>query len=166
MRVLLLAAAFLVSGCASAVAQDDPIPLWRMDTSDLERDTQIARTCVLNNAESCDSIVQDECTGGDGGEGITPAVLRMCDWRAIAAWEDVSAQLTEDIRGALRGDTLEAFEASQTAWAASMLADVSVAMDIYEGGSLAGAVGAHVRAQAQSNRARYLADLRLQLGLE
>jgi hypothetical protein len=165
MRVLLIAAALLVSGCASSAIVDHeaPTPVWRMDTSSLQHDRQLARNCLSQSRQSCDDVIQQDCTGGDGGEATIPAAMRRCDWRAIAAWEDEIEDMLTRLRGALSGRNLSELEASQRAWSASMLADVAAAMDLYEGGSLAGPVGAHMRAQASAYRARYLADLLLML---
>ncbi len=70
------------------------------------------------------------------------------------------------LRGRLAGRDLANLDASHRAWEASMLAKVTLLMDHYEGGSLAGQVGAHARARAISQRARYLADVLLMVGEE
>jgi hypothetical protein len=54
---------------------------------------------------------------------------------------------------------LDGVDASQSAWEASMLADVGVGMDALTGGALAGPVGAHIRARETATRALYLRDL-------
>jgi hypothetical protein len=40
-----------------------------------------------------------------------------------------------------------------------MLADVGLGMDYYTGGSIAGPIGAHIRARATAQRAAYLYEI-------
>jgi uncharacterized protein YecT (DUF1311 family) len=163
-RVILAAIALLAAACACVSAQTPaPPPLWRQHTEHLAEDRQLARSCLLEAQRSCDEVIQDACNSDLEYE---PAGQRLCDWRAIAAWEDETNAMLEQLRGRLRARDRENLEASQRAWEASMLANVRLFMDHYEGGSLSGQVGAHVRARATSQRARYLADLLLMAGEE
>ncbi len=157
MRLLLLvAAAFGVCGAAVAQPLPDGTPLWRMHTEHLASDRALIRTCLARDADGfgCVLIVQKECLAGYDRDNVIPALERQCDWRAIAAWEDEMNDALARLRPHLDG-----VDASQSAWEASMLADVGVGMDALEGGSLAGPVGAHIRARATANRVLYLRDL-------
>jgi uncharacterized protein YecT (DUF1311 family) len=166
MRACLIALSLLAAGCAGASAQQapDPAPVWRMHTEHFDEDRERARRCLSESARGCDDEIQEACAGGDGAEGNTNAAVRACNWRAIAAWEDEMDSLLEQLRQRLDGRNLENLEASQRAWEASMQADTRAVMDLYEGGSLSGLAGAHVRAHATSQRARYLADLLMMAG--
>lgn len=159
MRFVLLAA--FLAGCAGVTPATAPGSVWRMHTEHLAEDRARARACLAAAQSTCLSVIQDACRPGEDARG--PASARLCDWRAIAAWEDEMNASLAALRDQLGGRDLENLERSQRAWNASMLADVGTAMDLYEGGSLAGPVGAHVRAIATAQRARTLAELQQML---
>ena len=77
----------------------------------------------------------------------------------MAVWEDVTLAILADLRSKYSGDGLKSLNDDETAWEASMLDDVGLGMDMYEGGSLAGPVGAHIRARATAQRAAYLYEI-------
>jgi len=160
---VILAAIAVLSASASAAQAETSVPLWRHHTERLAEDRQQARMCLLEAQRSCDDVIQDVCNSELEHE---PAGQRLCEWRAIAAWEDEMNAMLERLRGKLEGRDLANLEASQRAWEASMLANVGLVMEHYEGGTLAGQVGAHVRARATSQRARYLADVLVMTGDE
>ena len=156
MRLGLIGAALFVLACAGAAAQP-PQPLWRQHTEHLAADREIARACLTARGV-CESAIQSACFGGAGDR--PGAAERQCDWRAIAAWEDEMNALLAELREHLGGRDVDNLDASQRAWEASMLADVGLGMGRYEGGSLAGPVGAAIRARATAQRAIFLHDLR------
>lgn len=158
MRFILLAG--LLAGCAAAAqTPPDGTPVWRLHTEHLADDRARAHACLETAGKTCTAVIQDVCRASIDEDYRTPASERMCDWRAIAAWEDEMNALLASLRSQLGGRDLDNLEQSQRAWNESMLADVGTAMDLYEGGALAGPAGAHVRAIATAQRARTLADL-------
>lgn len=164
MRVVLVALLALAAACGGAAAQNEaPQPLWRRDTTHLAADRQLARSCLQEAQRSCENAIQQACGAANAFE---PAGQRLCNWRAIAAWEDEMEAMLVQLRQRLEGRDRENLDASQQAWETSMLANVRLAMDRYEGGSLAGQVGAHVRARATAQRARDLADVLAMVGEE
>ena len=157
MRILLAAVlALAVCVTPSAFAQQAQ-PLWRRDATHLAADRAVALAC-LSAGGDCSNAVQHQCAPGGGVRSAAEG--RMCDWRAIAAWEDEIEALLARLRAALSREDAAKLDESQRLWNASMLADVGLAMDVYAGGSLAGPVGAHVRALALVQRAQYLEEYR------
>jgi uncharacterized protein YecT (DUF1311 family) len=148
------------------VAHADPVPVWRMETGHLAADRETARNCLANGRNDCSHIVQDACSGPAGEEGASNALSRRCDWRAIAAWEDEMNASLAFLRAHLHGPDLARLNASQRAWNVSMLKDVGLGMDYYSGGSMAGPIGAHIRAEATAARAIYLDYLKSMVGEE
>ena len=164
MRVVLVALLTLAAACGGAAAQNEaPQPLWRRDTTHLAADRELARTCLLEAQRTCENVIQRACGAANEFE---PAGQRLCNWRAIAAWEDEIEAMLVRLRQRLDGRDRANLDASQRAWEAAMLANVRLVMDRYEGGSLSGQVGAHVRARATSQRARDLADVLVMVGEE
>ena len=135
-------------------------PLWRVHTEHLVADRALARACLNDHRANCEDVIQAPCRGGFSEEAQSPALDRQCDWRAIAAWEDEMDATLSALRSELSGRDLANLETSQRAWETSMLADVGLGMDRYQGGSLAGPVGAHIRARATAERAEYLEEQR------
>lgn len=163
-----LSAAFALVTCACAGASPAPStnapPVWRMDTTHLEADRGLVRNCLdrergAGRAESCRRIVQASCFANlPDPADVIPAMSRRCDWRAIAAWEDEMAGILATLRERLGEGGSADLDASQRAWEASMLADVGLNMNYYTGGSLAGPLGAHVRAEAVTDRVLFLVE--------
>ena len=165
MKVLAVLALLAIAACAAA--QPTPPDLWRMDTTHLAHDRALARACLDDEGrEDCTPLIQYSCLVSIPEEGRTPAAQRACDWRAIAAWEDEMNTTLAAMRSSLPTEDLRRLEASQQAWSASMLADVALGMDHYEGGALAGPVGAEIRARATAQRASYLDRMWRMLGGE
>jgi uncharacterized protein YecT (DUF1311 family) len=158
-RWLVLLLAVIACGCASTL-EPKPTPVWRRDTHNLAADRAAVRTCLTEKLRGCAEIIQDACIDPDS----IPAQSRQCNWRAIAAWEDEMEVTLAALRANLGGRDLRNLEASQRAWDASMMRDVGAAMDMLEGGSLAGPVGADVRAHATAQRVEFLEMLRLNDG--
>ncbi|MES1199231.1 MAG: lysozyme inhibitor LprI family protein [Pseudomonadota bacterium] len=157
-RLIVMLAALAFSAPALAQPVANGTPLWRMHTENLAGDRAMIRTCLAGDEAGegygCALVVQAACLSSHDPDDIVPALQRQCDWRAIAAWEDEMNDALAHLRGRLDG-----VDASQSAWQTSMLADVGVGMDALEGGSLAGPVGARIRARATAERALYLRDL-------
>lgn len=150
-----------LAACAtpSATVSSAP-PLWRVHTEHLAADRATARACLNDYGANCENVIQTVCRGAQSQEAQSPTLDRQCDWRAIAAWEDEMNAMLASLRSQLGGRDLANLETSQHAWDNSMLADVGLGMDFYEGGSLAGPVGAHIRARGTAERAQYLQELR------
>lgn len=159
MRICAIAVACVV--LASCVAQSGSVTqvanaMWRLHTEHLASDRVVARAC-LTEGHDCASVVQQGC--GLSEESL-PVEQRLCDWRAIAAWEDELNFTLAALRARFTGTrALAELDASQRAWERSMIADVGIGMNHYEGGSLAGPVGAHIRALATAHRAMELNQL-------
>jgi Lysozyme inhibitor LprI len=150
--------ALALSGCAAIASPPDRgHDLWRRDVSHLAADRALVRACLERGGE-CLRVVQQACV--DDRETRTPAEARICDWRAMAAWEDETAAMVADLRARLTGHDLVNFNASQRAWQTSMLADVRLGMDHFEGGSAAGPEGARVRARAEAQRGEFVFTMR------
>ncbi|MGH6951930.1 MAG: lysozyme inhibitor LprI family protein [Vitreimonas sp.] len=159
MRVLLVAMLALTGACGGGEWRNDaPQPLWRRAPAYLEADRQLARTCLQDAQRACEDVIQQACGAESSFE---PSAQWLCDSRAIAAWEDEMEAMLVRLRPRLARRDRADLNASQRAWVASMRANVALAMDRYEGGSLASTAGAHVRARATAQRARYLADMLL-----
>jgi len=159
MRRMACVAIAALSLCAPASAQPAPdgTPLWRIHTENLTADRALITHCLAADEDKCLRVVQDACLAGyEDIDHNSPPLQRTCDWRAIAAWEDEMNDTLGRLRTQLGGRDLDNLNASQTAWNASMLADVGAGMDLFEGGSLAGPVGAHIRARATALRVLYL----------
>ena len=133
-------------------------PLWRVHTEHLPADRAIARACLNDHRTGCEDVIQAGCRGAHSEDAQSPVLDRQCDWRAIAAWEDEMNATLAALRTQLSGRDLANLETSQRAWNTSMLTDVGLGMGRYEGGSLAGPVGAHIRARATAERAQYLEE--------
>lgn len=157
------AMAICVAACASASA--GPVigganTLWRRDVTHLAADRALVRAC-LEGGKDCVGVVQAGCIGDP--DMVSAAQERLCDWRAMAAWEDEMLATLTALRAGLSTRDRRNLETSQRAWEVSMLADVGLGMDAYEGGSLAGPMGAHIRARATAQREIYLEDMRSSL---
>lgn len=153
MRALFAASVALLLS-AEALAQ--PTELWRRDTANLAGDRAAVRACLsIDDAglNGCLNIVQSRCR--PDSEAWNNASERMCQWRAIAAWEDVMVELVERVRVA-NGAAAGAIDAAQAAWRASMIADVRMVSDPYDGGSMQGMVAATERARATAARTIWL----------
>ncbi len=163
MRLAIIALLFAVAACETpgpTRAAENGTPLWRMHTEHLGADRAVARACLNDHTTNCEDVIQAPCRAAHDEDAQSPALDRQCDWRAIAAWEDEVNATLAILRANLGGADLAKLEASQRAWNVSMLADVGLGMDRYEGGSLGGPVGAHIRARATAQRAEYLEELR------
>lgn len=156
--LLILTLAF---GLCAPAAQAEPTSVWRMHTEHLADDRALVHNCLSVGNGMCDRVVQEACVAGFSEDARGPALDRQCDWRAIAAWEDEMNAILATLRGRLSGRDLANLNASQEAWNTSMLADVGLGMDFFEGGSLAGPVGAHIRAQETAQRATYLDSVQM-----
>ena len=163
MRLAIVALVVVVAACETprpTRAAESGMPSWRVHTEHLGADRTVARACLNDHGANCEDVIQARCRGAHDEDAQSPALDRQCDWRAIAAWEDELNATLANLRAHLGGRDLANLEASQRAWNDSMLADVGLGMDRYEGGSLAGPVGAHIRARATAQRAEYLEELR------
>lgn len=163
MHLAIVALVFAVAACETpraTGAAPNATPLWRVHTEHLAADLALARACLNDRGTNCEDVIQAPCRGAYSEDAQSPALDRQCDWRAIAAWEDEMNAVLAVLRSQLSGRDLANLETSQCAWNESMLADVGLGMDRYEGGSLAGPVGARIRARATAQRAEYLEELR------
>jgi hypothetical protein len=171
MRALLVAAALMLGACASAGADQaqtpgdsahpvlgDPNAPWRTQTGASAADVETARAC-LARGDNCENLFQTPCLNAYDEDERSPALARRCDWHAMAVWEDVILAILADLRRQYGSDGVTKLNDDERAWEASMLDDVGLGMDMYEGGSLAGPVGAHIRARATAQRAAYLYEI-------
>lgn len=154
-RALALACALVAATPASAQQQQQPQPLWRMDARHLEADRARIAACLSRATveTSCLGVVQTECANADGSDST--AALRLCGWRAIAAWEDEMAATLGALGAAPHVDRA-ALDRAQALWMDSMLADVRFSADLYAGGTMAGVVAAQERAWATAQRTLWL----------
>jgi len=146
----------LLAAVAGAPAFAQPQELWRRDTANLAVDSAAVRACLTVDGaglDGCLNIVQSRCRPDP--ETWNSASERMCHWRAIAAWEDVMAEQVVRVRTA-NGAAAASIDAAQTAWSASMIADVRMVSDPYEGGSMQGMIAATERARATAARTIWL----------
>lgn len=164
-RVLLISIGLACGACAAAVSGGAP-PIWRTNLAHLEQDKAAVRSCLAGASEAldqCRAVVQGACRGHRPpsaedmarDEELTwlPSQARQCDWRAIAAWEDIMAETLDALS---RDHHQRDLTASQRAWETSMLADVAYAASEYEGGSLEGPMAAAERAEAVARRVIWL----------
>ena len=165
-RIVALAALLSVISISCATPQSASTPLWRIDTSHLESDKAAARACLARPSgelDRCVRVVQQNCPGWtrpspedmarDDQLTWIPAQARQCDWRAIAAWEDLMQEALAALAPSGREHELDA---SQQAWEASMLADVAYAASAYEGGSLEWPTAASARSESVARRVIWL----------
>lgn len=150
----MVAAVVTVVICTPAFAQ--PQELWRRDATHLAVDRAAVRACLSgDNAgfAQCLGVVQSRCARDP--ETWNSASERMCQWRAIAAWEDVMAETVERVRSA-NGAAAEAVDGAQETWFAAMIADVRMVSAPYDGGSMQGMIAATERARATAARTIWL----------
>lgn len=86
--------------------------------------------------------------------------LRQMSWVTIDNWEVVMKQ---SIAWLYEHGPRKQIEDSQAKWEASMLADIGLYMDMFEGGSMSGEmarIGAEIRADATIERALFLEKFR------
>ena len=163
MRAAIAALVLVLAACATPCRAQpahvpDGTPLWRMHTENLAADRRAAHDCLTRGAH-CETLIHDACVGGYDEDLRSPALDRQCDWRAIAAWEDEMNAILADLRSKLGDDNLRNLNDSQDAWDRSMLADVRLGMDYYSGGTIAGPIGARIRARATEQRTVYLYEI-------
>lgn len=85
---------------------------------------------------------------------------RVSNWAIIDNWESEMKITLAWLREHGPADDVDT---SQRAWETSMLADVGVYMNMYEGGTLSGLVGSIARAEAVMDRVIFLEKLRRQI---
>jgi hypothetical protein len=156
-----VALAFLVSACAAVPAASAQKPLW--DGRGSPEGRAAIRACLdrqrmeggLERCRAAGSIAPSPDEIG--------AAARQRNWAVIDNWEK---EMDVTLAWLRENGPREDVDASQHAWEASMLADVSVFMNMYDGGSLAGVVGSEVRADAVITRVLFLEKLRQQIEAE
>jgi uncharacterized protein YecT (DUF1311 family) len=162
--LLALGAAALAFPADAAQSELMPAsPLWRIDVSHLKADRHLVRTCLSADKpngqfENCVHVVWDACNAASQDDDTQRVSSRHCDWRAIAAWEDELAVTLAELRLRLSRSEMPELDSAQKGWQSSMLADVRLQSERYAGGSLAGSVGAHVRAEAVARRVVFLEE--------
>jgi uncharacterized protein YecT (DUF1311 family) len=165
-RILPALAALTLAASAAgqepeAPAAGEPTPLWRADLTRLADDVATLQSCFVsadqhNDAleEPCIGMVIGQCRHELGEEAaVTTAGARGCNWRELAAWEEVLDDALEALRAELEGGPLVDLETAQTAWEAYMVADVRAQAAPYDGGSLQGVIASDVRARLVAARA-------------
>lgn len=155
LRAALTGVVMLALAAPAALAQ--PQELWRRDTRHLAVDRAAVRACLRNddaNLQHCLDIIQTRCAPANP-DMWNSASERMCQWRAIAAWEDVMAETVARVRAG-DGAAGAAIDGAQAAWHASMIADVRMVSGPYEGGSMQGMIAATERARATAARTIWL----------
>lgn len=165
----LVALTLVLTGCAAAPspaidspqAVADEAPLWAGRGSAAGRAG--IRACLDRERMDGDLATCRRSPAVGTSEFGSAGQDRVNNWGVIDDWEGEMQATLVWLRA--NGPT-EDVDASQRAWEASMLADVSVYMNTYEGGSLAGLVGSIARAEAVMDRVIFLEKLRQQIGSE
>ena len=98
-----------------------------------------------------------------GRAGIRACLDRVSNWVIIDDWE---SEMKVALSWLHANGPADDVDVAQRAWEASMLADVSVYMNMYEGGSHVGLVGSIARAEAVMDRVVFLEKLRRQIETE
>ena len=166
--VRLAALMLLLSGCAGAPSPapsqqtvSDAPPLWAGRGSAAGR--AAIRACLDRERVAGDLASCRPSPATGTSEFSCSGLDRVRNWAIIDDWENEMAVTLAWLR--VNGPA-EDVDASQRAWQTSMLADVSVYMNMYEGGTLAGLVGSIARAEAVMDRVVFLEKLRRQIESE
>ena len=159
---LFVALTLLLTGCAAAPPPaTDSASLWAGRGSEAGRAG--IRACLERERAEGDLASCRPALARGTSEFSSAGVDRVSNWAIIDDWESEMEVTLAWLRTNGPADNVEA---SQRAWEASMLADVSVYMNLYEGGSLAGLVGSIARAEAVMDRVVFLEKLRRQIDNE
>jgi hypothetical protein len=162
--VRLIALALLLAGCTAApqpaTGQQpaDPPTLWAGHGSAAGR--AAIRTCLDRERTAGDLAACRQSPMSGSSENSSAGADRVRNWAIIDDWENEMAVTLAWLR---ENGPRDDIDASQRAWETSMLADVSVYMNMYEGGALAGLVGSIARAEAVMDRVVFLEKLRRQI---
>lgn len=166
---LFVALTLLLTGCAAALppapvsapAVTEQSPLWTGRGSAAGRAG--IRACLDRERPEGDLASCRPAPARGTSEFSSAGLDRVSNWAIIDNWESAMAVTLVWLRANGPSDDVDA---SQRAWEASMLADVSVYMNMYEGGSLAGFIGSIARAEAVMDRVIFLEKLRRQIESE
>lgn len=167
MRIVMAAAMFAVLGCAVGTAEDAK-PVWREDTSHLAEDLREIRSCFVSAVQhvegdesNCLDLPASTCQSAMGEDAASTTLgQRQCNWRAIAAWEEILAESITELNAEQRPEERAAFAESQKAWLVYLDANVRAHAAHLEGGTLANVVAGQERAKMLIARAIEVRHLR------
>lgn len=155
------------AGKPSAPASPGINPVWWEDRSRLEDDLAAINGCFIasdqhNNGEEghCARAVHAVCRADQGEEtSETTLGLRQCNWRAIAAWEQVLDETIARLEPLLLIHEKAPFARAQAAWIGHRDANTAFYWAQFEGGSLAPVAAGDARATMTALRAIELRSL-------
>jgi uncharacterized protein YecT (DUF1311 family) len=165
----LIAAAVFFSSWGSAAPGERAQPVWRQDTSHLEADLNEIRSCFVSAVQHTEGV-ETQCAdwpisscltaAGDGAD--TTLAQRQCNWRAIAAWEEILAEAATTLMKEQSETERLAFQKAQGSWETFLDENVRAHASKFEGGTLADVVAGRERARMVAERAlevrRMIAD--------
>jgi hypothetical protein len=159
----------LLTGCtatppyapASAGAASEPAPLWTGRGSAAGRAG--IRACLDRERTEGDLPSCRPAPVRGNSEHSSASLDRVSNWAIIDDWE---SEMKVALSWLHANGPADDVDVAQRAWEASMLADVSVYMNMYEGGSHVGLVGSIARAEAVMDRVVFLEKLRRQIETE
>ncbi len=162
----LAAPIFMLTACvspppaapASEQAASQAPPLWAGRGSAAGRAS--IRACLDRERTDGDLAGCRTGTAQGSSEYSSSGVDRVSNWAIIDDWESEMKITLAWLREHGPADDVDI---SQRAWETSMLADVGVYMNMYEGGTLSGLVGSIARAEAVMDRVIFLEKLRRQI---
>jgi hypothetical protein len=160
LRVTIAAAALLCSWGGAALSEPAAEPIWRQDTSHLEADLKEIRSCFVSAAQHTEGVETQcadwpvsSCLAAAGEGADTTLAQRQCNWRAIAAWEEILKEAIAELTKEQRETERAAFETAQTQWQSYLDANVRAHAAVFEGGTLADVVAGRERARMVAERA-------------
>jgi uncharacterized protein YecT (DUF1311 family) len=132
-----------------------------MDLSHLADDVAQLQSCFVSanqhndaNETPCIGTAYSMCSVElDLQEFPTTGGARQCNWREIAAWEEVLDAALAELRAEMDGQELAQLDASQAAWEAFMIANVRAKSERFSGGTLSAVVAGAERARMVAERA-------------
>jgi hypothetical protein len=163
MRLAIAVLALLLA--ADAAAQAPPpaeapaTPVWRRVLMNLPADRALIAGCLASEAghatpAACAPVVGEACLeAAEPAASGTTSLMRWCNWRAIAAWEEELAEARAALRAGMRPEELAADDAADAAFKAFVDANAHAYAAEFEGGTHASVAAGAVRARMLAERA-------------
>lgn len=142
-------------------AAKDAKPVWRNDTSHLSDDLKEIRSCFISAVQhtegietQCADLPRSACQTALGEDAaMTTLGQRQCNWRAIAAWEDILAEAVAELHTEQNDEERKAFDEAESAWERFVEANVRAHAEPFRGGTLTDVVAGTERARMAAERA-------------